>query len=324
MAIVKGMNVRVVMDSVKRGLYSVGMTGVVERVNGVNALVDFNGNKVWIPVNKLEEKGEDCMFKIDERVVAVNDSTRGFYSEGMEGVVNDIRANGSEVLVKFDNRIRRVWCKVGNLNRLTDIEVGDTVIAINDSPKGFYTTGMIGVADDYRNDDGGEFLVRFNDRERRAWCNSGNLAKAVSYADDCDDDCTDVKSAILIKDQEDYKAGTVFKIVGDGFGYYIVDRDGDRFNVEKQDLFIIPEDEVFYIHILDLRKLRKLGCHFGKDSGLLYGDKKFIAPNMTHTIDKSFVASVNDTKGIIEFTYKGKTYTIQSWELDAGLIELRD
>ena len=264
------------------------------------------------------------------KVVAVRDSLKGFYSVGMVGVIEDFRdIDGGEYLVDFEGRDKKVWTNKASLIPVSIFSNGDRVIAIRDSIKGLYTEGMIGTVQDFRPVDSGEYLVKFDDKTKKIWTSGENIRYYSEVEELTDDEC-DCKYGILVGDLGDLdllnvKAGSKVKIIEDNFGYYgVISKDGIEYDVEKQNVFVIPENKPFYIHVKDLRKLRELGCEFGNDSGLYYKEEPFIAPNLLDIIDKSFVAEYNDENQKVTFMYKGVEYNIADWELSIGLIELRD
>lgn len=263
------------------------------------------------------------------KVVAVRNSVKGFYSVGMTGVVNDYRVSGNEdeYLVAFDGRAKRVWTSAKSILEAVIFNSGDRVIATKDSPKGLYVAGMTGTVEDHRYDDGLEYKVDFDAKSRKTWVMAQNLDgfDGVDVVDD--EDCI---RAILLSDQDDLaSAGDIVKIFDEGFGYYtVLDEDDDCYDVEKQDVFIIPENKPLYVHILDLRKLRELGCEFGSDSRLRFTDDKgekhiFLSPDDLDMIDKSFVVSF-DADGEIYFEYNGHNCYIRPYEISNGLVEFRD
>lgn len=255
-------------------------------------------------------------------VVAVRDSLKGFYSVGMVGVIDDFRdVDGGEYLVDFEGKDKRVWVNKASLSPVSVFSNGDRVIAIKDSR--YYDEGMVGTVQDFRPVDSGEYLVKFDDKKNRVWVSGFNLSsyEKIDYDYDCEPDY--IAFAIVLK-TKDYEAGTMVKIVNGAFGYYTVTDGNSYSDIEKHELFVLPKDKPFYMHIKDLRKLRELGCEFHSDSGLYFNGKPFIAPDILDVIDKSFVATYEDDYKCISFEYNDKKYYIDSWEINEGLVELRD
>lgn len=265
-----------------------------------------------------------------ELVITLGNSVRGFYLEGMVGVVNDYRdIDGGEYLVKFPHRTKRVWTSAENLDVFRTMADGDTIIAIIDSSKGLYKSGMVGVVHGYRSVDGGEYLIKFDDKEKRTWVKKENIQKLTRFESDtckaCDEQNGHSLRGIILSDKymgECLSAGDVVEILDEGFGYYTVDNDFcDEVNVEKQDIFVLDTDEI-YIHVLDLRRLRSLGFEFDSKSNLCLNGNIYIPYNMIDIIDKSFKCFVDEDNEIV-FNYKGEEVVIEDYEIINGLVEFR-
>lgn len=268
-----------------------------------------------------------------ELAITLGASTRGFYLEGMVGVVNDYRdVDGGEYLVKFPHREKRVWTSAENLDVFRTMADGDTIIAIIDSAKGLYKAGMVGVVHGYRSVDGGEYLIKFDDKEKITWVKKENIQKLTRFESDtcgacnaCDEQDSHSLRAIVLSDKyigEFLSAGDVVDILDEGFGYYTIDNGFyGKVSVEKQDVFVLDTDEI-YIHVLDLRRLRSLGFEFDSKSNLCLNGNVYIPYNMIDMIDKSFKVFIDEDNEIV-FNYKGEEFVIEDYEIVNGLIEFR-
>lgn len=71
------------------------------------------------------------MLTRNDRVIAVANSTKGFYVAGMLGTVLDMRyskKDGCEIKVDFDNKTKKTWCKADNLEKIVDSDIDNIKI----------------------------------------------------------------------------------------------------------------------------------------------------------------------------------------------------
>lgn len=239
--------------------------------------------------------------------------------------------------------------------RLTALNIGDRVVTVVDSmvrnSKGMllYTEGMAGEIVDERIEDGQtEFKVDFDDKDKLTWVKATSLRAEEDYSYDdedeeyciCDNPCVNCMCDDD-EDDDDYyslgqgvsltnkyagvNVGDIVEIVDVGFGYYnILIGEGRLATLEKQDVFVIPDNGDIYLHVLDLRKLRKLGLSFDSDGNL--NDKsgyRIINAYDNKMIDKSFVIErIEDDHIFIKVSGEEKAIPVSF--LSQGYVELRD
>lgn len=245
--------------------------------------------------------------------------------------------------------------------RLTALNIGDRVVAVVDSmvrnSKGvlLYTEGMAGEIVDERIEDGQtEFKVDFDDKDKLTWVKATSL-KAEEYYDnedneDDDYDCCQCDKPCIHWEDDDFEddeddddyyslgqavsltnryagvnVGDIVEIVEVGFGYYnVLVGEGRLATLEKQDVFVIPDNGDIYLHIMDLRKLRALGLSFDSNGNL--NDKcgyRIINACNNKMIDKSFIIErIEDDHIFIKVSGEEKAIPVSF--LSQGYVELRD
>lgn len=186
---------------------------------------------------------------------------------------------------------------------------GTKVVARGNSAKGFYVVGMTGIVDDRRKStDGNEYLVKFDGRAKRVWTSEVNLVAVLDKPAK-----PVISKGIIVKGKN---AGQIIDIVESCFGFYVL---SDDTKVEKQDVFTYNDGDTLYVHILDLRVLKRLGCVFTPDCLMTSNGKIFLYKKEFSMIDKSFV--IKDLKS--KFITLDNDAVFSAELLDMGLIELR-
>lgn len=230
--------------------------------------------------------------------------------------------------------------------KLTALNIGDRVVTVVDSmvrnSKGMllYTEGMAGEILDERIEDGQtEFKVDFDDKDKLTWVKATSLK--AEEDDDCgcacdkpcenddfdDDDYYGLGQAVSLTNKyAGVDVGDIVEIVEVGFGYYnVLVGEGRLATLEKQDVFVIPDNEDIYLHIMDLRKLRAFGLSFDSDGNL--NDKngyRILNAENNKMIDKSFIIErIEDSYIFIKVSGKEEMAIPVSF-LSQGYVELRD